>query len=253
MSLWADLEDRSSGDVIRKEDRMIVTSDSDNLKEEENAVKGLLNDELHRELCRCLSIDPNDKNAGIGNYVVLSNGQKSYYDFFSARGKKDDIDSDVSKEIQAIYVLGEYYLAEYYLGQQNVFNDHNIILYIDCIKKTAIEENAPGINGKPPFFTVIRYVYLHELMHAFFHTKKGYKYSREQEEGLAEFGALFLLSELVGKKMASQEELDWAVRHVESKKGALECYARGAYLFKLFGHDKDLSRRMLEAYPKLIE
>jgi len=37
------------------------------------------------------------------------------------------------------------------------------------------------------------------------------------------------------------------------KKGALECYSRGADLFKKFGQDKELSRRMLEAYPQSVK
>ena len=250
MSIWSEIEDRSSGDVIRKEDDIYIGNvENANLeKDEQYEIKRLLK-ELYDVLMwsEFLSI-----KKGMGRIVELSSEQKTYADFFSARGKKDDNNSDVSEEIQAINILGEYYLEEYYPGQKYVFKDDAIILYIDSIKEAAIKENAPGIKGNPPYLTVIRYVYLHEFMHAFFHQKDGYKYNREQEEGLAEFGALFLLDQLVSKEEASKEELDWAVRHVESKKGALECYARGAYLFKQFGHDKDSSKKMLEEYPKYI-
>ena len=95
------------------------------------------------------------------------------------------------------------------------------------------------------------------------HCNEGYEYNRDEEEGFAEFGALLLLDQLVntnpnGESIpevnhASKEELEWAIRHVEMKKGALECYSRGADLFKKFGQDKELSRRMLEAYPQSVK
>ena len=100
----------------------------------------------------------------------------------------------------------------------------------------------------------MRYVYLHELMHAFFHRKEneGYEYDREKEEAFAEFGALLFLQCLVNT-VASKEELEWAIRHVERKKGVLECYSRGATLFKQFGQDKERAKKMLEAYPEDID
>ena len=52
---------------------------------------------------------------------------------------------------------------------------------------------------------------------------------------------------------ADKAELDWALRHVENKKGALACYARGADLFRKFGNDPDLCEKMLKEYPSRVE
>jgi hypothetical protein len=183
----------------------------------------------------------------IGDKVVLSEERKSYLELFVERHllpeNEEDRDDDLVKEIQAVRVLGEY-------------KKGTIILYINNIKDSANETNAPGFYDLP-YLTVTRYVYLHELMHAYFVRKenKGYKYDREREEAFAEFGALLLLDRLVRTNHrinhASKEELEWAIRHVEGKRGALECYSRGANLFKRLGQDEELASKMLAAYPKL--
>ena len=259
MSVWSDIHKRSNGTRLREEDNLhVFEGDITNLTaDEKREIESLLKT-LSVALWRCdiLSI-----KEGVGNSVELSGKKKTYYELFVERQilpddkddkNKDDKNKETIKEIQAIRVLGEY-------------KDGTIILYINNIKDAACVENAPGFNGKP-YLTVTRYVYLHELMHAFFdrgEERFKYKYNREDEEGLAEFGALLLLNYLVHTtpkgakafegKHASKEELEWAVRHVEGKKGALECYSRGAELFKQFGQDKERSKRILEAYPKPVE
>jgi|GEM_PF-7038036 len=293
MSIWADIEDRSSGEIIREEDRLMIT-DYTNLPEDELIAIKILLAALYYEYafyhdlsCEILSIEK-----GVGQQVVLSEKRKTYLELFDERGflpeKEDDWDKYPVTVLEASRVLGEY-------------KEGKIILYINNIKDCTSEENTPEINRRS-YLTVTRYVYLHELMHAFFdrnnwddEVKSGndsYEYDDEIEEGLAEFGALLLLDQLVNttpkeesipevnhasewelewairhveKKKgaldcsipevnhASEEELEWAIRHVEKKKGALECYARGAYLFKLFGQDKDLSKRMLAVYPKKVK
>lgn len=254
MSVWSDIHKRSNGTGSREEYNLhVFEGDITNLTEDEKRkIKDLLRT-LYFALRRCdiLSI-----KEGVGNSVELSGKKKTYYELFVERqilpDDKDEKNKAIIKEIQAIRVLGEY-------------KDGEIILYINNIKDAACEENAPGFNGKP-YLTVTRYVYLHELMHAFFdrgEERFKYKYNREDEEGLAEFGALLLLNNLVDKtpkglktlegKHASKEELDWAVGHVERKKGALECYSRGAELFKQFGQNEKLYKKMLEVYPKPVE
>lgn len=249
MSSWGDMMRRGAGEEVRKEDAFNLLNNANLSKDEEGNIKSLLEELFYNAIRKCgvLSIEE-----GLGRIVELSEKRKTYYELFIERHlfpENEDERGKVETEVKAIRVLGEY-------------KDGTIILYINNIKDCASEQNAPGIDGKP-YLTVTRYVYLHELMHAFFERKggKNYAYNREYEEGLAEFGALLHLNQLVNTpqdswipevKYASKDELDWAVRHVEGKKAALECYARGAYLFKLFGHDKELSRKMLEAYPKLF-
>lgn len=253
MSVWRDIHERSTGGRVRKEDYIHITDDYANLPDNEKC-----------EIKTCLEStyddlrDPDmlsiNNNVFYGNLVELSDDVKTYLTLFKDRKllpeKKEDWDKEVVEELDAIRVLGEY-------------KDGTIILYINNIKDAAYEENAPEFNGNS-YLTVTRYVYLHERMHAFFESEwhermkdEKYEYNYEKEEELAEFGALLLLDQLVnppqkrrnpGVNLASKEELEWAVRHVERKKGALECYSRGAYLFKLFGPDKTISKDMLEAY-----
>ena len=249
MSVWGDMMRRGAGEEVRKGDAFNLLNNANLSKDEEVDIKKLLGELFYHAIKRCDVLSIED---GLGQYVELSEKRKTYHELFIERHLFPENEKErdkVEKEIKAIRVLGEY-------------KDGIIILYVNNIKDCASEQNAPGISGKP-YLTVTRYVYLHELMHAFFERKGGkdYAYNREYEEGLAEFGALLHLNHLGTTPQekcipevtyASKEELDWAVRHVEGKKAALECYARGAYLFKLFGHDKELSRKMLEAYPKLF-
>lgn len=253
MSVWSDIHKRSNGTGSREEDNLhVFEGDITNLTaDEKREIESLLKT-LYVALRRCDILSIQDRG---GNSVTLSGKKKTYYELFVERqilpDDKDEKNKAIIKEIQAIRVLGEY-------------KDGEIILYINNIKDAACEENAPGFNGKP-YLTVTRYVYLHELMHAFFDKGKErikYNYNREDEEGLAEFGALLLLNYLVHTtpkgakafegKHASKEELEWVVGHVERKKGALECYSRGAFLFKLFGQSEKLYKKMLLVYPKPV-
>lgn len=248
-SIWRSIAERSEGSAIRKEDMFntfIFRESADNIHltvEEKRDLEILL---------RALHDAPSWRNGllsldSIGRHVVLSDKRKTYLELFAERkllpDKEEDWDEEMVKVIQSFRVLGEY---------QNGI----IILYINNIKETANETSAPGFYDLP-YLTVTRYVYLHELMHEYFERKEneGYKYNREQEEAFAEFGALLLLGRLVKTNHrinhASKEELEWAIRHVEGKRGALECYSRGAGLFRRFGQDEKLAGEMLAAYPKL--
>ena len=258
-SAWGEMLRRSAGERLREENKFKTPTFRDSANETS------LTEEEKRDieiLLRALHNAPYwhhnffySKDASIGDTVELSEERKTYLELYVERGllpeKEDDWNKDAVKELKASRVLGEY-------------TDGTIILYINNIKDTANEQNAPEFYGLP-YLTVTRYVYLHELMHAFFERKEneGYEYNRETEEGFAEFGALLLLDQLVNTSPdgepipevnhASKDELEWAIRHVERKKGALECYSRGAELFKKYGRDKELSKKMLEAYPKSVE
>ena len=62
----------------------------------------------------------------------------------------------------------------------------------------------------------MRYVYFHELMHQYFDRFDSEKDEMEIEEGLAEFGALYVLDSLVEKGEADTAELDWTLRHIRN-------------------------------------
>ena len=95
---------------------------------------------------------------------------------------------------------------------------------------------------------MMRYVYLHELMHAFFDRTPNHEYIYEIEEAFAEFGALKCLAELVDKDKADPAELDWALSHVNGKNGALQCYSYGYDLYHRYKETNDLSKKILESY-----
>ncbi len=248
-SVWRRIIEISEGLTIRKEDQF------NTVVFKESADKTHLTEEEKRDieiLLRALHDAPDWRrdllffqNASIGSWVEISEERKTYLELFAERKllpeKEEDRDEEMVKEIQSVRVLGEY-------------RDGIIVLYINNIKDSAVETNAPGYYGFP-YLTVTRYVYLHELIHAFFEGNDGYEYDREREEAFAEFGALLLLNQLVKTNHrinhASKEELEWAIRYVEGKKGALECYSRGAGLFSRFGQDEKLAGEMLKKYPNL--
>ena len=239
MSVWADIHKRANGNQIKKEDQLKT-----NILRESAIETSLTLDELlliEKQL-KALHDTPAWYNAvappsfswvNCGDEVQLSDERKTYLQLFIDNKllpeREEDRDERMVKELGLIRVLGEY-------------KEGVITLYISNIKDVAQEQNAPGPCGVPghhPFISVMRYVYLHELMHAFFHRK-------ENE------GSLLFLQCLVNT-VASKEELEWAIRHVERKKGVLECYSRGATLFKQFGQDKERAKKMLEAYPEDID
>ena len=259
MSIWSDMEDRSMGLSVRKEDAFKVhpfweSAEQTNLRKSTiSAIEEVLKSlhDVPRWSFDCLS----DFGAGLGDLVVLSDKKKTYLEVFVDRHllpeNENDWEEGAVKILGASRVLGEY-------------DDGEIILYVNNIMDAAKEEIGPkGVLGIP-YLTVLRYVYLHELMHAYFDRKgnEGHEYNYETDEGFAEFGALLLLNKLVKHDLwdeeplynhASKEELEWAIRHVERKTGFLQCYARGAELFKQFGEDKELCKKMLQAFPKEIE
>ena len=261
MSVWGDMRRRSEGIVLREEDKFYrqvfrESVEFTSLTEDEKRDVESLIQSLHDTPSWRRGIVPSSFHHSCGQMVRVSEERKSYLELFKERGllpeKEEDWDEGIVKAIQAVRVLGEYKSA----GKE-------IVLYINNIKDVAIEEEAPeGVLGIP-YLTVVRYVYLHELMHSYFDREEndGFEHVRDLEEGLAEFGALLLLNQLVhhhpsGNEFdpainhALMEELEWAIRHVEGKRGVLQCYARGAELFKQFRDDKEIAKKMLEAYPR---
>ena len=261
MSIWSDMQDRNGMVKVRKEDAFktyIFRESAEQTKLYSRVVDNIesilvsLHDVPH---WRGKVTSELDFDVRLGDQVILSDKRKTYLEVFIDRHllpeNENDRDKGLVKVLGSSRVLGEY-------------DDGDIILYVNNIKDVAEEENVPnGVCGIP-YLTVLRYVYLHELMHAYFDRKEneGHEYNYEAEEGFAEFGALLLLKELVNHNLcddeplvnhATMEELEWAIRHVESKTGVLKCYARGAELFKQYGEDKELCKQMLHAFPKELE
>lgn len=159
-SIWYNMQARSDGETVRDEDAFKLvdfreSADNTSLDDEEKSdIENLLRSLHDIPRWRSCFLSPDS----LGDTVLLSEERKTYLDLFVERRllpeRKEDWDRDVVKEVQAMSVLGEY-------------DKGGIILYINNIKDAAEEEKAPGFYGFP-YLTVLRYVYLHELMHAFF-------------------------------------------------------------------------------------
>jgi len=224
MSIWTDMQKRSSGDDIRQEDDLSIEFDGalNYTKESKEDIRNTI-----RNLHISPVIFPLRTSTIIGKRVLISAERKTYQVLFKERFPEDkDDDWD---DLASVHVLGEYKRHE-----------KKIILYIDNIKE--IKHHYGDL------LPMMRYVYLHELMHAFFDRNPNHDYIYGVEEAFAEFGALLCIDELVSKAKADPAELDWALSHVFSKKDVLRCYSYGYNLFNLYKKEKELAKRMLQSY-----
>ena len=164
----------------------------------------------------------------------VSSEWKSYREYFGRKSIFYISKSRAAQELENICILGEY------------CHKYSVTLYYNAIKDVA--KNAPEGKLKNKEYTVMRYVYFHELMHQYFDRFDNKKDEMEIEEGLAEFGALYVLDSLVKKGEAYKEELEWALNFVESKRGILRCYSNGARLFRRYKAGQLELKNILEAY-----
>ena len=220
MSVWADMYIRSTGKQVKKEDLPFIDFD-DALNYTEEEKENIRN--TFRNLHISPVIFPLRESTIVGKSVLISAERKTYQLLFKERFHESDRDWD---KLANVNVLGEY-------------KKQLIILYINNIKE--IEHRYGDL------LSMMRYVYLHELMHAFFDRTPEHKYIFEIEEAFAEFGALICLYELVSEDKADQSELDWALSHVDSKKCVLPCYSYGSDLFNLYKEKEELAKRMLQS------
>jgi hypothetical protein len=260
MSIWRGVMDRSAGRAVRLEDSLNVinlreSAEGTSLSKELVSKIEVVLKTLRDAPCWSSKVRPSNYEPRLGQNVELSDKRKTYLELFIDRHllpeNEDERDKGIVEVLGVSRVLGEY-------------DNGVIILYVNNIMDVASEEDAPeGVCGMP-YLTVMRYVYLHELMHAYFNhnNDKGYEYDHDTEEGLAEFGALLFLNELVNHdswkgeppiNYATKEELEWAIRHVEGKTGPLQCYAHGAELFKKYGNDTEMAKKLLESYPSNLK
>jgi len=224
MSIWNDIRRRGIGADVKQENDLSIEFDGalNYTKESKEDIRNTI-----RNLHISPVIFPLRASTIIGKSVLISAERKTYQVLFKERFPEDkDDDWD---ELASVRVLGEYKRHE-----------KKIILYIDNIKE--IKHHYGDL------LPMMRYVYLHELMHAFFDRNPEHNYIYEIEEAFAEFGALICLNELVSKDKADSFELEWAWSLVYSKKDVLPCYSNGYNLFNLYKEKQDLAKTMLESY-----
>lgn len=250
MSIWSDIQDRSSGDAVRKEDEL--------LKKEETLFLQACTllpfkigrfssiDDLLSELGVCIQIAP-----GIKYHVVPSEllKERDYWEKEQKKWKEDspeyneiwDIRKKIGDEIsawKAFRIRGEY-----------LSDDKIIKLY-----PKEMREECESDGGKTPglsMYSLLVSTLAHESMHAYFDRTvcRSLPYVGRVEEPLAEFGMLLYLYETNQKYI-----FNWARNDVRSKR---TYYRYGDALMSLHLATADanrdsLTRRDLEIYKRPV-
>ena len=250
MSIWSDMEDRSSGDAVRKEDELLT-------KEETLLLQActLLPfkigrfssiDDLLSELGVCIQIAP-----GIKCHVVPSEllQEKDYWKKELKKWKEGspeyneirDIQEKIKNEIsawEAFPIRGEYLREDKIikLYPKEMYEEYKS----DCGK-------TPGLS----MYSLLVSTLAHESMHAYFDrtVRRSLPYVGRVEEPLAEFGMLLYLYETNQKYI-----FNWARNDVRSK---LTYYRYGDALMSLHlatanANGDSLTRRDLEIYKRPV-
>lgn len=227
MSVWNDIRRRGNGFDYKKEDDLSIEFDGSlNYSNEEKEYIKTPILELHKSRT-ILPFEESQSLQSLVREVFISAERKTYQVLFKERFPEDK-DDDWEK-LATVRVLGEYKSEE-----------KKIILYINNIKE--IEYRYGDL------LPMMRYVYLHELMHAYFDRNPNHDYIYGIEEAFAEFGALLCIEELVSDDKANPAELEWALSHVNGKKDLLTCYSYGYNLFNQYKENKVLGKQMLKSY-----
>ena len=250
MSIWSDMEDRSSGKTVRKEDELLTKEEILFLQActllpfKIGSFSSI--DDLLEKLGVCIQIAP-----GIKNHVVPSEllKERDYWEKELEKWKEGspeyneilDIQEKIKNEIsawEAFPIRGEY-LRE----------DKIIKLYP---KEMYEEYKSDG--GKTPglsMYSLLVSTLAHESMHAYFDrtVRHSLPYVGRVEEPLAEFGMLLYLYETNQKYI-----FNWARNDVRSKR---TYYRYGDALMSLHmatanANGDSLTRSDLERYKRPV-
>ena len=250
MSIWSDIQDRSMGKTVRKEDELLT-------KEETLLLQActLLPfkigrfssiDDLLSELGVRIQIAP-----GIKNHVVPSEILKEN-DYWEKELKKWKEDSPEYKEISDILkTIGDELSAweEFQLRGEYLREDKIIKLYPEEMRKECKSDGGktPGLS----MYSLLVSTLAHESMHAYFDrtARRSLPYVGRVEEPLAEFGMLLYLYDTKQKYI-----FNWARNDVRLK---LTYYRYGDALMSLHlatadANGDSLTRRDLERYKRPV-
>ena len=250
MSIWSDIEDRSMGKTVRKEDELLTKEETLLLQActllpfKIGSFSSI--DDLLGKLGVCIQIAP-----GIEYHVVPSEPlrEKDYWEKERNKWKEDspeyneirDILDKIGDEIrawQAFPIRGEY-LRE----------DKIIKLYPKEMREECESDGrkTPGLS----MYSLLVSTLAHESMHAYFDrtVRHSLPYVGRVEEPLAEFGMLLYLYETNQKYI-----FNWARNDVRSKR---TYYRYGDALMSLHLNTADakgysLTRRDLERYKRPV-
>lgn len=182
---------------------------------------------LKQEMSKYYSRERTEKEQAKVNYLELS---------------FKNIDDSISRAREGM-------LLGLYSGKVSWFDEHRrpaVFLIADNIEKHAVAHNVEAR-------FVFGFVYVHEMMHAYYDSLnyRGYPSVTELEEAFAECGMLFLLNELSGCKPLGAV-FNAAYDNVSSKQepSALSHYGFGLYIYQKNRREKMLSEH-IERYREI--
>ena len=250
MSIWSDMEDRSSGDAIRKEDEL--------LKKQETLFLQACTllpfkigrfssiDNLLSELGVCIQIAP-----GIKYHVVPSELSKeiAYWQDVLNTFKTDDPEyKEISDTLEKLYeeecAWKTFPIRGEYLREDKIIKLYPKEMHEECDRYGG---KIPGLS----MYSLLVSTLAHESMHAYFDrtVHRSLPYVGRVEEPLAEFGMLLYLYDTNQKYI-----FNWARNDVRSK---LTYYRYGDALMSLHLATADtngdsLTRSDLERYKRPV-
>lgn len=252
MSIWSDIQDRSSGDSVRKEDAFVCTKENPMVPDLDAKT-----DRLLREVdsFKCFSsFIPGKIHDEVD--VILKDQEIREVTVTLAELVKEleRLEDELEKRKKA--GVGQEELGEI---QGKIFRLKDIITYCrkNGLSEYTFEVELLGkytrVNGKPTIYlmwgtlmhkkdheNLTAIVYVHELMHAYFdmhYDAKGnyipHPHCSVIEEPIAEFGMLRFM-EMFDRVDPSRRILGKAISHVKAKKNSFGVchYGFGYYLYE---------------------
>ena len=253
MSIWSDMQDRSSGDIVRKEDanwgrlrfgvdESVKLLDSEIVMIIDAALKSFTFggfsklDKMLSTLGVTLVISPDTPKrivpSGISEWVLYwENELQRLEKVLGPDDKNNQFYKDALEEHEKAKKEVDAWSAMALLGRYDRFQK-KIILY---------PNNMPGQDRKGYLVTT----FVHEAMHAYFdrHPRELFPYVATVEEPLAEFGMLLFLKE------TNNNYYKWAYDNVVSKE---TCYRYGAALMDRYEKGDNQIRQNLESYKRKV-
>lgn len=253
MSIWSDMQDRSMGKIVRKEDAnwerlSFGVEDLVHLPDPEIVaiIKAALEsftfggyislDDMLSKLKVKLVISPETPKrivpSGISEWVLYwENELQRLEKGLGPEYKNIQFYKDALKELEKAKKEVNAWSAMALHGRYDRFQKE-IILY---------PNNMPGKDRKEYLVTT----FVHEAMHAYFdrHPRELFPYVATVEEPLAEFGMLLFLKE------TNNNYYQWAYDNVVSKK---TCYRYGAALMDRYEKGDNQIRQDLESYKRKV-
>ena len=250
MSIWSDIEDRSMGKTVRKEDELLTKEETLLLQActllpfKIGSFSSI--DDLLSKLGVCIQIAHGIKNHVVPSELIQEN---DYWKKELTKWKEDSLEyneiQDILKKIedeisawQAFPIRGEY-----------LRDDKIIKLYPEemHMERDRDGRKTPGLS----MYSLLVSTLAHESMHAYFDrtVRHSLPYVGRVEEPLAEFGMLLYLYETNQKYI-----FNWARNDVRSKR---TYYRYGDALMSLHLDTEDakgnsLTRRDLERYKRPV-